>query len=201
MEMHKSEPPSPPSRPSEPDESPDQPPRFDFSVLRELRKKANLTLEEVHKLSGVSIAAISKLERNQTPTADLDTLYRLARAFGLHGADLLALAEFPMAVRKKAQSYKSNGFDFRKLSHVNLDVFMGTASKGAITSRPEIHHDEHEYCWVLDGQLRLTLAHETMELKAGESVCFDGAQPHSYEAITAISVLIIHLRKQLRYEQ
>ena len=65
---------------------------FDFSILRDLRKKANLNIADVSAESGVAASVISKLERNRT-RAELDTLYRLARVFGITAAELLNLAE------------------------------------------------------------------------------------------------------------
>ena len=65
--------------------------QFDFTILRELRKRAGLSIGEVSAESGVSAAVISKLERNRT-RAELDTLYRLARVFGITAAELLNLA-------------------------------------------------------------------------------------------------------------
>ena len=54
-----------------------------------------MTLADLSKASGVSGPVISKLERNQQ-SAELDTLYRLGRAFGMSATDLLALAESPL---------------------------------------------------------------------------------------------------------
>ena len=68
---------------------------FDFSILRDLRKKANLNIADVSAESGVAASVISKLERNRT-RAELDTLYRLARVFGITAAELLNLAEARM---------------------------------------------------------------------------------------------------------
>ena len=38
---------------------------FDFSILRDLRKKANLNIADVSAESGVAASVISKLERNR----------------------------------------------------------------------------------------------------------------------------------------
>ena len=62
---------------------------YDFSCFRALRKREGLTIGEVSQRSGISSAVISKLERNQT-VAGLETLFRLARVFGVRAADLLA---------------------------------------------------------------------------------------------------------------
>src|SRR3974390_1585441 len=101
-------------------------PKFDFRVLRRLREQHNLTLAELSKASRVSTAVISKLERNQQ-SAELDTLYRLARAFR-----------------------------FRQVKYANVVALLGAAPAGAKVSRPEIHHDDTEVCWVTAGRLRLT---------------------------------------------
>ena len=64
----------------------------DFGILRELRKRENMSIAELSEQSGVSASVISKLERNQN-TAEMDTLYRIARVFGLTLSDLISLAE------------------------------------------------------------------------------------------------------------
>jgi transcriptional regulator with XRE-family HTH domain len=74
------------------------PDKFDFSVLRRLREQHEMTLADLSEASGVSVPVISKLERNQQ-SAELDTLYRLGRAFGMSATDLLALTESPLAHR------------------------------------------------------------------------------------------------------
>ena len=65
---------------------------YDFSVLRELRKRRNLTINELSSLCGVSYVALSKLERNQG-NPELKTLDRISKSLGLASHSLLALAE------------------------------------------------------------------------------------------------------------
>ena len=74
---------------------------FDFTILRDLRKRAGMSIGELSAESGVSAAVISKLERNISK-AELETLYRLARVFGITAAELLNLAEARMAHPLKA---------------------------------------------------------------------------------------------------
>lgn len=173
-------------------------PKFDFSVLRRLREQRELTLAELSAASGVSVAVISKLERNQQ-SAELDTLYRLGRAFGLSATDLLALAESPLAHRTGEKSYRSGDFRFRQIRYANVVGLFGSAPAGAKVSRPEIHHDDTEVCWVTEGKLRLTLPHEECVLEAGESIQFDAIQQHTYEALADSQFVILHLRKDKRY--
>ena len=172
--------------------------RFDFSVLKTLRQQHAMTLADLSKTSGVSVAVISKLERNQQ-TAGLDTLHRLGRAFGLSATDLLAMTESSLAHRVAERSHEHGEFTFREIRYANVVALLGSASRGAALSRPEVHRDDTEVCWVLEGELRLSLPHETFQLTAGESLQFDAIQEHTYEALTDTRFLILHLRKDKRY--
>jgi len=172
--------------------------KFDFSLLRELRKHRGKTLEEVSRGSGISAAVVSKLERNQT-VAELDTLYKLSRFFGMSATDLLSLAERQFAHRVKEGKYTSDRFHFRNIRYANLMALMGEAPEGAITSRPEIHSDDTEVCWVIEGKLHLKLPHENYVLKAGDSIQFDAILEHTYEALSPVRIIILHLRKEKRF--
>lgn len=173
-------------------------PKFDFSVLRRLRQQHELTLADLARTSKVSPAVISKLERNQQ-TAGLDTLYRLARALGMGATELLSMAESPLAHRSREAGHRSGGFTFRRIRYANIVALRGTARAGATISRPEIHRDDTEVCWILSGAIRLQLPHETCELHSGESIQFDAIQPHTYEALADSEFVILHLRKERRY--
>jgi transcriptional regulator with XRE-family HTH domain len=171
---------------------------FDFSILRELRKREGLTLDEVANRSGLSIAVISRIERNQT-SAELETLYKLGRVFGMSATDLLALTESRMAHRKGEDAYRSDGFSFRVVRYANHACFLSEAKAGARIRKPEIHHDDHETCWVIEGRIRVELPHETVELAAGESLQFDAIQEHSYEAVEDSRLILVHVKKGKRY--
>ncbi len=173
-------------------------PQFDFSVLRTLREQREMTLAQLSEASGVSVAVISKLERNQQ-SAELETLYRLARAFGLSATDLMAMAESQLAHRTDEKAYRSGDFKFRQIKYANVVAHLGSAPAGAKVNRPEIHHDDTEVCWVTEGKLRLTLPHEECVLGAGESIQFDAIQRHTYEALDDSQFVILHLRKEKRY--
>lgn len=167
--------------------------RFDFSVLRRLRKEASWTLAEIAEKSGVSVAVLSKLERNQT-RAELDTLFRLARAYEMNTTDLLRLAESPLAERGQESTHQGGGFHFRRVAsnqHLCQEV-QGKA--GAKISRPEVHRQETELCWVFEGTLQVTLAHERYELTAGHTITFEATQTHTYEALTDVRFLLQNFR-------
>ena len=171
---------------------------IDFSVIRQLRKDASMTLENVSEKSGVSIAVLSRLERNQQ-ICEIETLYRLARVFNLSASDLLGLAESTAAHPKRAESYRSGFFEFEKVSYAGIDCFLAEAHAGSELTRPEAHGDEFEICWVLEGRLRISLPAETHELGPGEALQFDAVLPHTYEVLENARLHIIHLKKTHRF--
>ncbi|HUK82730.1 MAG TPA: XRE family transcriptional regulator [Verrucomicrobiae bacterium] len=171
---------------------------YDFSVLRSLRKQHDLTIEQVAGRSGISPAVISKLERNQS-VAELETLFRLAHVFGMTATDLLALAEKRTSQRATGASHVGGEFVFKEVVYGNVRCLFGSAPKGAKVSRPEIHQDDYEVCWVLSGKIRLTLPHEKHELDDGEALQFDAILHHTYEALETSQLIILHLRKGKRF--
>lgn len=146
--------------------NPESQPMFDFSVLREIRKREGLTMEAVSQQSGISVAVISRLERNQS-AAELETLFKLSRVFGMNTADLLALAESRSAHRAQETRHRSGGFEFREIRYGNALCLHGVARKGSTLSRPEIHGDDYEICWVLKGRIRFRLPMRLMNYAPG----------------------------------
>ncbi len=75
-----------------------EPPVGFASLLRKLRRKARLTQEELAGAAGVSVRAVSNLERGAVTTPQKDTVRLLADALGLVGPDR---AEFEAAARDR----------------------------------------------------------------------------------------------------
>jgi len=171
---------------------------YDFSILRELRKRAELNIADVSARSGVSASVISKLERNQT-AAELETIYRLSRVFGINTAELISLAENRMAHRTEATGHVSEGFHFQEVNYNNVRCLHGKAKAGARVSQPHLHRDDYEVCWVLKGRLAFYLPKEKFELKCGEAVQFDALLEHTYEALDDCEIMIVHLHKEKRF--
>ena len=171
---------------------------FEFAILRQLRKRDGLTIQDLSRSSGVSPAVISKLERNQQ-NAELGTLFSLSRAFGMNVTDLLLLAESRLAHRKTETSHASGGFTFREIHYGNVRLLFGTAKAGGRTSKPEVHQDDLEVCWVLAGKVRISLPGERQVLAGGQCIQFDAIQEHTYEVLEDCQVLIVHLQKAKRF--
>lgn len=171
---------------------------YDFSILREIRKRNEMSLKKVAESSGVSIAVISKLERNQT-IGELETIYKIGRVFGMNPSELLALAENRSAQKRKSQQHKSGDFKFNEIRYGNIRCLYGQGKAGSKVSDPKIHQDDYEVCWVLNGKLLFHLPHEQNELVSGDAIQFDALLEHTYEALEDTEFIIIHLRKGKRF--
>lgn len=168
---------------------------FDFAILRELRKSAGLSIAALSEASGVSAAVISKLERNRS-SAELDTILRLARVFGLSAAELINQAEAGVTRQLEISTRQSEDFRFEEFRYRNLRCLLGRAPAGGRLSRPKIHRDDYEICRVLQGRVRISLPTESYLLAAGEAIEFDALLEHRYEAVEESVILILHLRKK-----
>jgi len=169
-----------------------------FSVLRELRKRSDMSIAELSAKSGVSASVISKLERNQS-VAEMDTLYKIARVFGMTLSDLISLAENQTAHLEQGERYESGDFNFNRIRYGNIRCMHAVAAKGAKLSKPELHKDDYEVLWVLKGRLRFMLPNENYVLARGMSIQFDALMSHSYEVLEDCELFIVHIRKGKRF--
>jgi len=171
---------------------------YNFSVVRDLRKREGLTIADLSEKTGISSAVISKLERNQA-VAGLGTLFRLARAFGITAAELLALIESRTAQCKKETERVAGDFHFRMIEFANSKCYYAEVSKGAQRSNPDAHRDDYETCWILEGALKIVLPYETHILETGDCLQFDALFEHTYEAMEDSRIIIQHIHKQKRF--
>ena len=171
---------------------------FDFSFIRDLRKREGMNIAGLSERSGVSPAVISKLERNLCK-AELDTIYRISRALGQNTSDFLSLAESTSAHKIEEAKHKSDDFTFREIQYGNIRCLLGRGKAGAKVHKPKIHKDNYELCWVIEGSINFYLPGEKHELKKGEAIQFDAMLEHTYECLHDCQILIIHILKDKRF--
>jgi transcriptional regulator with XRE-family HTH domain len=156
---------------------------YDFSILRELRKKRKLTIAKLSRMSGISYVAISKLERNNA-NPELKTLDHISEALGLPTHNLLALAEQKRPTRAEEQA--QTVLEKAECRHVNLDgirIFHVTAPKGAHGLQEDFHEDDYEHCFVLEGKVRVTVRGSPYTLGPGDALAWDCFFEHNYEVL------------------
>ena len=175
--------------------------------LRERRLELSLSARELAERVSVSASLISQIERGTT-TPSVASLYAIVSELGISLDSLFAL-EGPAPPEPPSPTPEQNGVsragpvvraDQRESIHLDSGVHWqrltrftdpladfhyliyepGAASGDAGTL---MHHDGHEYGYVISGLLRVTRGSHEHMLGAGDSISFDSDEPHRLAAL------------------
>ncbi|MFI1147897.1 MULTISPECIES: helix-turn-helix domain-containing protein [Streptomyces] len=166
--------------------------------LRDLRRRAGLTLEAAAARARLSPAHLSRLETGRRQPS-LPLLLGLARTYGTTVSELLgetpAVADpivragGPGAREADGWTYWQAGGSGRGMQALRVHVPHGR-SQGELV---RVHPGE-EWLYVLGGRLRLHLAEAEYLLEPGDSAHFDSLTPHRIGADTrsGADLLFVH---------
>lgn len=171
-------------------------------MIKELRSKRGMTLDEVAERSGCTPGFISQVERNKA-VPSVTTLYSIAHALGVR------VTEFfpdPINTTKVTRRDARENFHFEgsqvvysrlttKLSYGALEAFVMTfkpADEALPTDESRAHIGE-EYVYVLEGVLRLWIADTSYDLYAGDLAYFKPTVSHRLENRSGQPVVAIGL--------
>lgn len=161
--------------------------------LKSLRQSKDLTLDELSRLSGVSIATISKIE-NQQQKPGFETILKISRALHINFVHMLEpepAAPPKMARRvitRAAQApvyasgiygYAAHATELAQKAMVPLVMQIKTA---IVPPAGEWSvHDGEEFAYVLHGAIILHTEHYAPTvLQQGDSCYFDSTMRHAY---------------------
>lgn len=163
------------------------------AAIRDLRRKRNLSLDQLAQLSGVSRSMISKVEREEA-TPSTTVLSRLAEALATTFAELLSPASMGEVVvlpaaKQPTMTDPETGFARRCIAPIlpsrGLDWVRNTLPPGQSTGGFMPHrHGVEEYIYVLSGALRAVLGEESHVLEAGDALYFQAHISHAFENIS-----------------
>ena len=154
------------------------------------RKRMGLSLQQLGERSGVSAAAIHKIEQGgMVPTNT--TLLKLAIALGRPvsyfveediGQDDVAVFTPPDKNRPVYTSHQ--GIELNSISG-SYDRFLLTGTRacvapGASSGRKPMQHPGEELVYVLSGTLEFTVSGQPYHLIPGSTLHFRGDQPHTW---------------------
>ncbi|MEU8484125.1 XRE family transcriptional regulator [Streptomyces sp. NPDC048641] len=153
--------------------------------LRELRRRAALTLEAAARAAGLSPAHLSRLETGRRQPS-LPMLLALARTYGTTVSELLGEtpADRDAVVRSgDMEATEAGGWIYRQAGAPGrgmqaLRVHVPYGAQGDIV---RVHPGE-EWLYVLEGRLRLRLGDTAYALAPGDSAHFDSLTPHRIAA-------------------
>lgn len=169
--------------------------------IRELRGQRGLSLRALAAGCGLSINAISRIERGEnSPT--VSTLHRLATAldvpitafFTEEREQAIAFVQHDDRLRYQADGIvmESLGSD---LSNQRLEPFHITIEPGSGSLDTPITHPGEEFVHCLSGKFDYCVNDQIYQLRAGDSLLFKATQPHCWCNTTkavAKALLVIH---------
>lgn len=155
--------------------------------LKELRTERNLTLGHLSKISGISKAMLSDIEKGSSnPT--INTLWKIANGLNVPYTKLMAGIEKETTVIRKADSVMQSGETehyrvycyFRSTPVRNFELFY--VELDPLSSHASIGHSEkaQEYLYIIQGQLVLRTETGDYTLNPGDSLVFDSSIGHTY---------------------
>ncbi len=163
------------------------------STLRGRRQERKLTLQQLADQSGVSRAAISKIERGESG-ASTPVLGKLAEALDLSISQLIGgpRREHVVHIRSAAQPVfreDATGFERQSLSPLyrgqGVDFVVNRLPPRARTGPfPSHRHGVEEHLYVSKGRLRVTLEDEEHVLEAGDFLFYEADRSHMFENLT-----------------
>ncbi len=159
--------------------------------IRDLRKEKGILLSDVSEATGISSPMISKIENGRVvPT--LQSLLSLLNVLEVEPevffAEINGEPEFSGFLHLKKGDYKhyvkeetAIGFYYQSILERTLDGFSFQVSHITLqpgNTRPKVCTDAFELLYVIKGEMHFYLNDESLLLKEGESLFFDGNIPH-----------------------
>ena len=160
--------------------------------LRSLRQARGWTLDDLAARAHVGASTISRIETGRRRLA-LDQLVTLARALGVTVDDLLTDGDGDDVVIRPTP--RGDGGAMWMLSRRDdpsgrVVAKMRVPAGGATEPERQVHPG-HDWFYVLDGRIRLTLGDRTIVVEAGEAAEFSTMTPHAIDAVDAPAELIM----------
>ncbi|MDB9999179.1 XRE family transcriptional regulator [Porticoccaceae bacterium] len=158
--------------------------------LRELRKEHDWTLNEVARLTGISVGTLSKLEHGKTEL-NFTSVNKLAEGLGLRVTELTNPRSSTAGLRSITASGNGMVFNTRDVDYEVLCSDITGHQQGYLKVVVKAHeldpdmpwhrHKGQEFLYVLGGRVELhTELYAPLLLKEGDSILFDSSMGHHY---------------------
>ena len=162
------------------------PPNLVGPRIRALRERQALSLRALAGRCGLSINAISQIERGEnSPT--VASLHQLASALGVSITELFrsdhenSVVFVPATARL---STENSGVRMESLGiglpYQRLQPFLVSIEPGAGIADQHVTHEGEEFVFCLTGEIDYRIGPKTYRLAAGDSLLFDSASPHAF---------------------
>lgn len=173
--------------------------------IKELRRKKNMTQQELAEKCGFTNSLLSKIENGQTGSA-VATLSRIASALGVTLAWLLQEdTSQPLVIMKKEERQtvsagEEKGYLYEPLANQSASSMVEPVIVTVLPHTKDLKpytHSEDEFILILSGEIILNFDGKDRHLKEGDSAYFSGTTPHVFLPVNSneakvLSVFISH---------
>ncbi len=172
--------------------------------IRLLREARDLSLRALAERCGLSVNAISRIERGEnSPT--VSSLHLLATALNVPITEFFHTnIERSIVYVKHDQRTRSqqSGMDIESLGlglhNQQIEPFLVTLQPQAQTENPLITHSGQEFVYCVEGQIEYQVGGEVFTLTGGDSLLFEATQAHRFcnrSAQPAVILMIFQTRE------
>ncbi|TXR54890.1 cupin domain-containing protein [Reinekea thalattae] len=166
--------------------------------LKSLRTMKGVSQRELAKLSGVTNAMISQIEKNQV-NPSIGSLKKILDAMEITMGDFFTLdieAEDKLFFGRDelvdiGDSVISMLLVGSQKKGRKLAMIRETYPPGADTGTDFMQHEGEESGIVLRGEIEITIGHQTKVLKPGDSYYFETKRPHRFRNIGKVECELI----------
>lgn len=153
------------------------------TLIKNIRKERNLTLQELSTLSGLSLSYISMLERNiNSPT--VASLQSICLAFKMTLADLLGGLDSDNKLIKKSERVvvfsDPLGVTYEALTDGNRNIKSICMTVKDDSTHTSERHISDEFGYLLEGSMIMTVENIPYELHSGDSLYIPVGSAHKF---------------------
>lgn len=158
--------------------------------IRDLRKSAGMTKQQLAVAASVDGAVLERLEReNVNPSVPV--MNRICQALGTRTGTVLDGAEFAGPVHTapdtggevRFSDFYNHNLHCHLLAHRKSDRNMDPSIIDVVFAQDDaprfLSHEGEEFVYVLEGSVMLRYGREIFLMKAGDSIYFDSCVPHA----------------------
>lgn len=167
--------------------------------IRSLRDEQGYSLRALAERSGLSVNAISLIERGEnSPT--VSSLHRLAKALNVPITDFFHEESKQSVVYVRRQTglrSESEGVTMESLgiglTNQKMEPFCMMIEPGVGNVDDPISHSGEEFVYCLEGMIEYAIEDQIYRLEQGDSLLFDATQNHAYQNVsdTPATVLLV----------
>ncbi|MFE6168538.1 helix-turn-helix domain-containing protein [Viridibacillus arvi] len=143
------------------------------ATLKKIRKERKYTLKELASQIGVSISFLSQVERGKS-NVTLESLKKISDALGVNPSIFFEVNDELLAEKHRQFHYSDLSNSTVGASYLPMLVTINPGeNEGNAFS-----HDGHEFIFIVEGELTVSIEGQEFVLKQNESTMFDARKNH-----------------------